>query len=38
MATTTAKPAAIADGVTGAVLTHDDRRALHRYMLLMRAT
>ena len=38
MATTTAKPAAIADGVTKAVLTHDDRRALLRYMLLMRAT
>src|ERR687887_1503691 len=38
MATTTAKPAAIADGVSKAVLTHDDRRALLRYMLLMRAT
>src|SRR3954470_19933327 len=38
MATTTAKPAAIADSVSKAVLTHDDRRALLRYMLLMRAT
>src|SRR2546423_13912782 len=38
MATTTAKPAAIAEGVSKAVLTHDDRRALLRYMLLMRAT
>ena len=38
MATTTAKPAAIADGAVRAVLTHDDRRALLRYMLLMRAT
>jgi pyruvate dehydrogenase E1 component alpha subunit len=38
MATTTAKPAAIADGAERAVLTHDDRRALLRYMLLMRAT
>src|SRR6266480_4927824 len=38
MATTTAKPAAIEDGVSKAVLTHDDRRALLRYMLLMRAT
>src|SRR3954465_10103477 len=38
MATTTAKPAAIADGVSKAVLTHDDRRSLLRYMLLMPAT
>jgi TPP-dependent pyruvate/acetoin dehydrogenase alpha subunit len=38
MATTTAKPAAIGDGARKAVLTHDDRRALLRYMLLMRAT
>src|SRR5881227_3646069 len=38
MATTTAKPAAIADSVSKAVLTHDDRRALLRFMLLMRAT
>src|SRR5919197_6103369 len=38
MATTTAKPAAIADGVSKAVLTDDDRRALLRFMMLMRAT
>src|ERR687887_1570260 len=38
MATTTAKPAAIADGVSKAVLTRDDRVQLLRYMLLMRAT
>jgi TPP-dependent pyruvate/acetoin dehydrogenase alpha subunit len=38
MATTTAKPAAIEGSATKAVLTHDDRRALLRYMLLMRAT
>src|SRR5919205_4331332 len=38
MATTTAKPAVIADGAARAVLTDDDRRALLRYMLLMRAT
>jgi pyruvate dehydrogenase E1 component alpha subunit len=38
MATTTAKPAAIEDGGRKAVLTEGDRRALLRYMLLMRAT
>ena len=38
MATTTAKPAAIEDGGLKAVLTQEDRRALLRYMLLMRAT
>jgi TPP-dependent pyruvate/acetoin dehydrogenase alpha subunit len=38
MATTTASSAAFADGADRAVLTHDDRRALLRYMLLMRAT
>src|ERR687884_1262524 len=38
MATTTAKPAAIEDGGPKAVLTQEDRRALLRYMLLMRAT
>src|SRR5436853_5245207 len=38
MATTTAKPAAIEDGGQKAVLTQEDRRALLRYMLLMRAT
>jgi TPP-dependent pyruvate/acetoin dehydrogenase alpha subunit len=38
MATTTAKPAAIEDGGRKAVLTQEDRRALLRYMLLMRAT
>ncbi len=38
MATTTAKPAAIEDGGRRAVLTQEDRRALLRYMLLMRAT
>jgi TPP-dependent pyruvate/acetoin dehydrogenase alpha subunit len=38
MATTTAKPAAIEEGGPKAVLTQEDRRALLRYMLLMRAT
>jgi len=38
MATTTAQPAAIEDGGRKAVLTQEDRRALLRYMLLMRAT
>jgi pyruvate dehydrogenase E1 component alpha subunit len=38
MATTTAKPAALAGSADKAVLTHDDRRALLRYMLLMRTT
>src|ERR671931_757935 len=38
MATTTAKPAAIADAAQAPVLTDADRRALLRYMLLMRAT
>jgi TPP-dependent pyruvate/acetoin dehydrogenase alpha subunit len=38
MATTTAKPAGIEDGGLKAVLTQEDRRALLRYMLLMRAT
>jgi pyruvate dehydrogenase E1 component alpha subunit len=38
MATTTAQPAAIEDGGLKAVLTEEDRRALLRYMLLMRAT
>jgi TPP-dependent pyruvate/acetoin dehydrogenase alpha subunit len=39
MATTTARPAALEDGGVPAVdLTGDDRRALLRYMLLMRAT
>src|SRR5256885_6946632 len=38
MATTTAKPAAIEGDGRKAVLTEEDRRALLRYMLLMRAT
>src|SRR5213080_1671757 len=38
MATTTAKLAAIEEGGPKAVLTQEDRRALLRYMLLMRAT
>lgn len=38
MATTTAKIAAIEEGAGMAVLTQEDRRALLRYMLLMRAT
>src|ERR687884_389544 len=38
MATTTAKPAAIEDGGRKAVLTQEDRRALLRFMHLMRAT
>src|SRR3954464_16008686 len=38
MATTTAKPAGIEDGGLKAVLTQEDRQALLRYMLLMRAT
>ncbi|MBX5469435.1 MAG: thiamine pyrophosphate-dependent dehydrogenase E1 component subunit alpha [Thermoleophilaceae bacterium] len=38
MATTTARPAAIDDGAAGIELTGDDRIALLRYMLLMRAT
>jgi TPP-dependent pyruvate/acetoin dehydrogenase alpha subunit len=38
MATTTAQPAALEDGGHKAVLTREDRRALLRYMLLMRAT
>jgi TPP-dependent pyruvate/acetoin dehydrogenase alpha subunit len=38
MATTTAKLAAIEDGGPKAVLTQEDRRALLRFMLLMRAT
>src|SRR5436305_15239595 len=37
MATTTARPAAL-DGAGSEFLTSDDRRALLRYMLLMRAT
>src|ERR687884_2051608 len=38
MATTTAKPAAIEDGGPKAVLAQEDRRALLRFMQLMRAT